>query len=262
MTIGQIDATGVRGPHEKELEDISKAKYEIFTNLAKSKLENIVDSDIGGVIENIGFDEDWTISLEFFPDVNIHMAYTYFGDEFGDGIEAEIKFYFSGERVYWVPGEDSATFVDIVIDFIERRIEDKEPFERKFDEKTELMEKVLVQREPPFHYLEEQYKDEISTFLGAKVWKTTEGWRFKREFFPEFFIEISWNNNTGLDISYSGNNLNNMSSYHAEFLGIFFINHILRFITVKNEDKKLPDICYIMFSRYYTKSKNWDHFRT
>ena len=32
-TIGQIDATGVRGPHEKELEDISKMKYPLFINL-------------------------------------------------------------------------------------------------------------------------------------------------------------------------------------------------------------------------------------
>ena len=30
FTVGQIDATGVRGPHEKELEDISKKKYRHF----------------------------------------------------------------------------------------------------------------------------------------------------------------------------------------------------------------------------------------
>lgn len=97
-TVGQIDATSVRGPHEKELEDISKMKYSLFVNLDKKVLEDIVDKELGGKIENIGFSEDWTITIEMFPEVNIHMAYSYFGDEFGD-IEAEFKFYFSGKRV-------------------------------------------------------------------------------------------------------------------------------------------------------------------
>ncbi len=32
-TVGQIDATGVRGPHEKELEDISNAKSSLFIDI-------------------------------------------------------------------------------------------------------------------------------------------------------------------------------------------------------------------------------------
>ena len=262
MTIGQIDATGVRGPHEKELEDISEAKHHVFIDLKNDILNDIVDNDLGAIIENIGFDEDWTISIEFFPEVNVHMSYTYYGDEFGDGIEAGLKFYFSGERVYWVPGEDIATYIDIIMDFIERRIEKKDPFESDFREKSELMEKVLVQRESPFKLLKENDKAELDAFLGSKVWFTVNGWRFKREFFPEFYIEITWDKEKGLDIAYSGNNLHKMNNYHAEFIGIFFINHILRFITVKNEDEKLPEICYIMFSRFYSKLKNWDHVRS
>ena len=35
-TVGQIDATGVKGPHEKELEDISEVKNSLFINLAHS----------------------------------------------------------------------------------------------------------------------------------------------------------------------------------------------------------------------------------
>jgi len=261
-TVGQIDATGIRGPHEKELADISMAKWPLFKDIEMNKLEKIVEEDIGGIIENIGFDEDWTISIEMFPEVNIHMAYSYFGDEFGDGIEAEFKFYFSGEHVTWVPGEDGATFIDIVMDFIERRLKNKEPFEKEYEKKTELMEKVLIQRNEPFKLLQEEDKNGLAEFVGAKVWKTTEGWRIKREQFPQMFIEIVWDNNKGLNISFSGEKLLNMSSYHAEFLGIFTINHILRYITIKNEDKELPDICYIMFSRFFTKEKNWDHRRT
>ncbi len=259
MTIGQIDATGVRGPHEKELEDISNIKYPIFVDLDVEKLKKIVEEDLGAKIENIGFNEDWTITIEMFPEVNIHMSYSYFGDEFGDGFEAEFKFYFSGERVYWVPGEDSATFIDIVMDFIESRIKNEIPFEKKYDKKTDLMKKVLIQREKPFNLLKEDDKDKLASFLGAKVWKTNEGWRIKRQIFPKIFAEITWNSQSGLDISFSGEKLENISSYHVEFIGIFIINHILRYITVNNPDEDLPDICYIMFSRLYTKEKDWEH---
>jgi hypothetical protein len=260
-TVGQVDATGVRGPHEKELEDISKAKYPLFINLDMDTLKDIVNNDLGGKIENIGFSEDWTISIHMFPEVSIHMAYSYFGDEFGDGIEAEFKFYFSGTRAFWIPGEDTATFIDIVMDFIERKIKKQEPFEKNYNKKTELMENVLKQRKEPFILLKEQDRDDLTDFLGAKVWKATDGWLIKKEFFPEIFIEIIWNDKDGLDIKFSGDNLSkNIDSYHIEFIGIFLINHILRFITVNNLDKELPDICYIMFSRYYTKNiGHWEH---
>ncbi|MFW9989409.1 MAG: hypothetical protein ACFFC3_12200 [Candidatus Odinarchaeota archaeon] len=258
-TVGQIDATGVRGPHEKELEDISNSKYALFVDLDPTILKEIVNNELGGKIENIGFNEDWTITIEMFPEVNIHIAYSYFGDEFGDGIEAEFKIYFSGEHVTWVPGEDSATFIDIIMDFIEKRLKNEEPFEKNYDKKTELMEKVLVQRNEPFSLLKEEDKNELAEFIGAKVWKTTEGWRMKREIFPEIIIELIWDKEKGLDIYFSGDKLTKMSSYHVELIGIFLINHILRFITIKNENQKLPDICYIMFSRMYTKEKGWEH---
>ncbi|MBD3216177.1 MAG: hypothetical protein GF311_26425 [Candidatus Lokiarchaeota archaeon] len=260
ITVGQIDATGVRGPHEKELEDISKAKHKLFVNTDKETIEKIIREDIGGVIENIGFSEDWTITKEMFPEVNIHMAYSYLGDEFGMGIEAEFQFLFSGERVHWVPGEDSATYIDIIMDFIERQIKGKEPFEKKYDQKTELMEKVLKQRKDPFKLLTPEDQKPLEEFLGAKVWKTTTGWRFKKEVFPEIYIEIIYNESQNeLDISYSGENLEKIGSYHIELVGIFFLNHILRYITIQNQDKELPDICYMMFSRMLTKEKEWIH---
>ncbi|TFG09150.1 MAG: hypothetical protein EU539_00505 [Promethearchaeota archaeon] len=260
-TIGQIDATGVRGPHEKELEDISNVKYSLFVDIDMHQLEKMVEEDLGGKIENIGFNEDWTITVEMFPEVNIHMAYTYFGDEFGDGIEAEFKFYFSGERVTMVPGEDSATYIDIVMDFMDRLLKKKEPFEKNYDEKTDLMKKVLIQRSEPFKFLTEEDVEALKSFIGGKAWKTTQGWRIKKEFFPQMTVEIIWNQTEGLDINFSGEKLEKMSSYHAELVCIFIINHVLRYITLNHPEKELPDICYIMFSRLFTKEKNWIHRR-
>jgi len=261
-TVGEIDATGVRGPHEIELRNISRAKYHLFLNTNKRNLKKIIEEEIGGTLGTIGFNEDWTITLEMFPEVLIHLAYTYFGKEFGDEYEAEFKFLFSGDRAYWIPGEDSATYIDIIMDFLEEKIKGKEPFEKKYDIKTDLMKKVLTQRNEPFKMLKDNDREKLSTFLGAKVWKTTEGWRIRREVFPDIFIEIVWDVQNGLDISFSGIKLSkNISSYHIELIGIFMINHILRYITIHNESKDLPEICYIMFSRYYTKLKDWDHRR-
>ncbi len=262
MTVGQIDATGVRGPHEKELEEISKAKHSLFINIDKNRLEKIAREDLGCKLENIGFNEDWTLTVEMFPEINVHMTFTYFGDEFGGGPQAEFRFYFSGERVFWVPGEDSATYIDILMEFLERKLKKQEPFEKNYDRKTDLMKKVLVQRSEPFKLLKEADKDELAKFLGAKVWKTTNGWRIKKELFPSIFTEIVWENQSGLDIIFSGDNLSkNISSYHGELVGIFAINHVLRYITWKNSEKALPDICYMMFSRMYSKQKDWDHKR-
>ncbi len=144
-TVGQIDATGVRGPHEKELNDISYANIEYFINKKKEDIEKIVIEDLGGRVEDIGFDEDWTVTLEFFPEANIHLIYTYYGGEFGD-VEAEFRFLFSGERVHWIPGEDSATYIDIIFDFFERKFKNREPYEKSYETKTKLMQKVLKQR--------------------------------------------------------------------------------------------------------------------
>ncbi len=258
-TISEIDATGVRGPHEIELKNLSNAKYHHFKNIDREKLLKIVKEDLGGILENIGLNEDWTITLKMFPQVIIHLIYSYFGDEFGD-VEAEFKFLFSGENTNMVPGEDTATFIDIIIDFLERKIKEEEPFEKNYEKKSELMEKVLIQRAKPFSFLVENDLEKLAEFTGAKVWKNNNRWRIKKELFPKIFTEITWDDQNGLDISFYGDNLSkNISSYHVELIGIFTINHILRYITIQNEEKDLPDICYMMFSRYYTKIKNWTH---
>ncbi|MCK4285445.1 MAG: hypothetical protein KAX18_04550, partial [Candidatus Lokiarchaeota archaeon] len=119
----------------------------------------------------------------------------------------------------------------------------------------------LLQRNEPFKYLRENDIEPLANFIGAEVWKTEKEWRIKKEIFPQIFAEIIWDREDGLDIKFQGENLaKNLDRYHAEFIGIFLINHILRYITVNNLDKNLPDICYIMFSRYYTKNiGKWDH---
>ncbi|MGQ9721510.1 MAG: hypothetical protein ACUVXA_09345 [Candidatus Jordarchaeum sp.] len=262
FTVNQVDATGVGSPHQKELEEFSSAKFLLFKGLEEATLRRIVYEDLGAELDNVGLSEDWTITIEFFPEANVHISYFYYGDEFGD-VEGELKFLLSGERVYWIPGEDSVTYTDIVLDFIERRIKNEEPSDKEYDEKTGIMKKVLEQRKEPFNFLEEEDVNELGKFIGGEVSKRGSNWSIKKEVLPEIFIEIIFDKGKNmLDISYSGKNLTKIGSYHIELIGVFTINHILRYITIKNQDKELPDICYKMFSRLFTKEKGWDHRKT
>ena len=40
--IGQIDGIGIRGPHEKELQEFSNTKYPLFKELAIDQLKDFV----------------------------------------------------------------------------------------------------------------------------------------------------------------------------------------------------------------------------
>ncbi|MBY9007312.1 MAG: hypothetical protein KGD63_11200 [Candidatus Lokiarchaeota archaeon] len=259
LTISQIDATIVKGPHQKELEDIGRKIAPLIRDINLIKIKNILSEDLGGIVENIGLDEDWSITLEFFPEVKIHISYFFYGDEFGD-IESDLKILFSGKHVSWVPGEDLATYIDIFIDFLKRRIKNYEPVNQKYDKKSDLLLKVFKQRKSIFKLLEDKDIIELKSFLDAEVMKNSSQWRIKKEIFPEINIVILYSiRDEKLDISYYGKNLKNMESYHIELIAIFIINHILRFITIKNQEKKLPNICYMMFSRLFSKEKGWDY---
>ena len=76
-TISEIDATGVRGPHEIELKNISNAKYHHFINIDREKLLKIVKEDLGAKLETLSSQEDWTITIEMFPQVKIHIICLY-----------------------------------------------------------------------------------------------------------------------------------------------------------------------------------------
>ena len=259
ITIGQIDMTGVIGPHEKELRAILKKKIKHFKEPSYTMIKNIVEKDIGGTLDNIGFNEDWTMTLKLFPEVNIHILYFYYGDEFSD-IYAELKILLSGKRAYLIPGEDLATYIEIIIQFFKKNSKNKETMDQDYNKKSDLLLKAFEQRKSPFKFLEEENILELKKFLGADIKKNSTEWRFKKEIFPEIFIEILYSiNDDKLDISYSGRNQKKIDRYHIELIAIFIINHILRFISIKNQEKKLPNIAYMMFSRLFSKEKEWNY---
>ena len=66
ITVGEIDATGVRGPHKKELKDLSKNKALLFKNLDVNIIKRIVVEVLGGKFKEREFNADWTINIVFF----------------------------------------------------------------------------------------------------------------------------------------------------------------------------------------------------
>ncbi len=98
----------------------------------------------------------------------------------------------------------------------------------------------------------------MAEFIGGAVSLSENLWTFKKEVFLEVFIEVKYDmGEEELDLSYSGESLEKIGSYHIELIAIFLINHIIRYITMANQDKELHDICYMMFSRLLTKEKDW-----
>ncbi|MBN1214779.1 MAG: hypothetical protein JXA99_04985 [Candidatus Lokiarchaeota archaeon] len=258
-TIGQIDTIGTESPHQKELKDISLRKSPLFKNLDKKLISKISLEKIGGYFSKIGMEEDWTITLKFFPEVNIHISYFYYGDEFGD-IESELKYLFSGERCTWIPGEDLATYISIVMNMIENQIKNIKPGKKNYNKKSELLLKIIKQRLSLFKLLKDIDQKEVEYFLGATIVKNHDSWTIIKEIFPEINVEIIYFiKEDNIDVQYSGKNLENIDMYHIELIAIFIINHILRFTVIKNQEKKLPNIAYMMFSRLFSKEKGWNY---
>ncbi|MEM1658311.1 MAG: hypothetical protein QXK94_04670 [Candidatus Jordarchaeales archaeon] len=257
LVVGQIDGV-VGSPHQRELEEFSAAMFPLFKDFGLERVRGVVCEALGGRFESLGLGEDWAFTLEFFPEVNVHVLYFYYGDEFGD-VEGELKFLFSGERAYWVPGEDLVTFTSIALNLLAAKLTGRESVDKGYGGKSSLMVKILEERREPFRLLKAEDSEKLGRFTGAEVLKSGSEWRVKREFFPQVFVEALYNGEV-LDVSYSGRNLSSVGSYQLELLATFLINHVIRFITAENYGRvELPAICYKMFSRMFTRKKGWSH---
>jgi hypothetical protein len=94
---------GAVSPHKKQIDMALKAR--------KAALDYVTDVSrlaefIGGRVESLGIGEDWAVSKEIFPGVNIFFVYNRGDDEF----ESRLKVLFSGDRLKIMSGEDLAVF--------------------------------------------------------------------------------------------------------------------------------------------------------
>jgi hypothetical protein len=111
---------GVISPHKKQIDMALKAR--------KVALEYVTDVSklaefIGGRVESLGIGEDWALSKEIFPGVNVFFIFKRGDDEF----ESSLKVLFSGDRLKIMSGEDLAVFVIFYATHMVRFVRESNP---------------------------------------------------------------------------------------------------------------------------------------
>jgi hypothetical protein len=106
---------GPVSPHQRQLDGAIKAKKEALEYVADvSKLAEF----IGGKVESLGMGEDWAISKELFPGVQILFVFNHADAEF----PSNLKVLFSGDRIKLMKGEDLAGIAIVYVSHMLRYV--------------------------------------------------------------------------------------------------------------------------------------------
>jgi len=111
---------GAISPHQKQIDMALKTR--------KEALEYVTDVPklaefIGGKVESLGIGEDWAISKEIFPGVQVFFIFNHADDEF----QSNLKVLFSGDKIKMMRGEDLAGFVILYAIHMLRYVRDSNP---------------------------------------------------------------------------------------------------------------------------------------
>jgi len=111
---------GAISPHQKQIDMALKTRKEALEYVTDvSKLAEF----IGGKVESLGIGEDWAISKEIFPGVQVFFIFNHADDEF----PSSIKVLFSGDNIKMMRGEDLAGFVILYAIHMLRYVRDSNP---------------------------------------------------------------------------------------------------------------------------------------
>ena len=118
INLQQIE--GAVSPHQKQIDMALKARKEALEYVSDvSKLADF----IGGRVESLGIGEDWAVSKEVFPGVQVFYLFNHADDEF----QSQLKVLFSGDRIKMMRGEDLAGFVILYLIHMLRYVRDSNP---------------------------------------------------------------------------------------------------------------------------------------
>jgi len=118
--IGLQEIEGAVSPHQKQIDMALKTRKEALEYVADvSKLAEF----IGGRVESLGMGEDWAISKEIFPGVQVFFVFNRADDEF----PSNVKVLFSGDRIKLMKGEDLAGFVIFYVIHMLRYVKESNP---------------------------------------------------------------------------------------------------------------------------------------
>ena len=256
ITIREIDGRlGIQSPHEGELKTIADGHIDFFTKTSLDQIKGPVESRLSGKIEDIGFDEDYSITLEFFPGVKVHILYNNYDDEEDDAFSgSELKFLFSGDKVKWVPSEDLLTLLESSFDYLVAIVESKDDGHVLSAEKSDLLKMSIKQRKEPFKHVKDEDLDELARFVDGIAGKTSNEWTLSKNYFQGIECMLVYDKSTNnIDFKYAGKNLEKINNYAKDQMAIFLMNHCIRFISSKHGVKE-PAIVKKMFSFNYQKS--------
>ncbi len=258
VSVREIDGRrGIDTPHERELKTVEEGKMDIFQKTDQALMKQLVQQKLAGKIENIGFDEDYTITFEFFPEVRVHVLYFNYEDEEDEAFSGiELQFLFSGSRVKWVPSEDLISLLDVALDYLEDLVEPEQKIYKLPEHQTDLLKDSIKQRAEPFEHLKREQLQDLADFVGGKIERERQTWILSRTFFPGIIIGLLIDEKTRkINIQCKGENIERINNYARDQLGIFLINHCLRFISITNPGVEMPDIVSKMFSFSYKKAQ-------
>jgi hypothetical protein len=118
--IGLQEIEGAVSPHQKQIDMALKTRKEALEYVADvSKLAEF----IGGKVEFLGMGEDWTISKEVFPGVQVFFVFNRADEE----LPSNLKVLFSGDRIKLMRGEDLAGFVILYVIHMLRYVKESNP---------------------------------------------------------------------------------------------------------------------------------------
>ena len=118
--IGLQEIEGAVSPHQKQIDMALKTRKEALEYVADvSKLAEF----IGGKVESLGMGEDWTISKEVFPGVQVFFVFNRADEE----LPSNLKVLFSGDRIKLRRGEDLAGFVILYVIHMLRYVKESNP---------------------------------------------------------------------------------------------------------------------------------------
>jgi hypothetical protein len=257
-TAHEIDGhKGIKSPHARELDSMGQEKVDNFLEIEPERLKAFVKNKLRGKIEEIGFGENYTITLEMFPEVNIHILYFNFEEEeeeddaFND---LELRFLFSGERVSWIPTEDLIGYIEAFFYNLENNFGESKNIHKFPKQKTDLLKMAINQRLDPFKHLKKDHLLKMAEFIGAVIKKRNDEWVLTKSYYQGFNIDVIYEpDKQKLDLDYEGRNILDINNYSRDQLGIYLLNHCLRFLSIQYPNIQFPKIVKQTFSYSYIK---------
>ena len=113
---------GAISPHQRQIEGALEGRKEALAYVAEvSKLAEF----IGGRVESLGLREDWTISKEIFPGVEVFFVFNRADDEFS----TSLRVLYRGDRIKLMKGEALAGFSILYVSHMLRYVRETNPGE-------------------------------------------------------------------------------------------------------------------------------------